>query len=76
MPPVVLEKTLDEAIKQGEIEGLCWDPGNRRPDGLMNRGARIVLGMGQGYPGYDKGNQRSLPLHSMEPRTAPSPQRR
>lgn len=53
--PVVLEKTLDEAIKQGEIEGLCKDPTNGDLLVLMNRGARIVLGMQKGfYPGYDK----------------------
>lgn len=52
---VVLEKTLDEAIKQGEIEGLCVDPVTGDLLVLMNRGARIVLGMGKGfYPGYDK----------------------
>lgn len=53
--PVILEKTLDEAIRQGEIEGLCVDPSNGDLLVLMNRGARIVLGMGKGfYPGYDK----------------------
>lgn len=53
--PVVLEKTLDEAIKQGEIEGLCIDPATGDLLVLQNRGARIVLGMPKGmYPGYDK----------------------
>lgn len=53
--PVVLEKTLDEAIKQGEIEGLCIDPVTGDLLVLQNRGARIVLGMPKGfYPGYDK----------------------
>lgn len=53
--PVVLEKTLDEAIKQGEIEGLCIDPSTGDLLVLQNRGARIVLGMPKGmYPGYDK----------------------
>ncbi len=53
--PVTLEKTLDEAIKQGEIEGLCIDPTNGDLLVLQNRGARIVLGMPKGmYPGYDK----------------------
>ena len=52
---VTLEKTLDEAIKQGEIEGLCIDPSNGDLLVLQNRGARIVLGMPKGfYPGYDK----------------------
>lgn len=53
--PVVLEKTLDEAIKQGEIEGLCIDPVTGDLLVLQNRGARIVLGMPKGfYPGYDR----------------------
>ncbi len=53
--PVVLEKTMDEAIKHGEIEGLGIDPTNGDLLVLMNRGARIVLGMPKGYyPGYDK----------------------
>lgn len=53
--PVTLEKTLDEAIKQGEIEGLCIDPVNGDLLVLQNRGARIVLGMPKGmYPGYEK----------------------
>lgn len=52
---VTLEKTLDEAIKQGEIEGLCIDPSNGDLLVLQNRGARIVLGMPKGmYPGYEK----------------------
>lgn len=52
---VKLEKTLDEAIKQGEIEGLCIDPVSGDLMVLMNRGARIVLGMPKGfYPGYEK----------------------
>lgn len=53
--PVVLEKTLDEAIKQGEIEGLCIDPVSGDLMVLMNRGVRIVLGdQKEPYPGYDK----------------------
>ncbi len=52
---VTLEKTLDEAIKQGEIEGLCIDPSTGDLLVLQNRGARIVLGMPKGfYPGYEK----------------------
>lgn len=52
---LVMEKTFDEAIKQGEIEGLCVDPATGDLLVHMNRGARIVLGMGKGfYPGYDK----------------------
>lgn len=50
---VILEKTFDEAIKQGEIEGLCVDPSTGDFLIHQNRGARIVLGMGKGmYPGY------------------------
>ncbi|MCR5813496.1 MAG: hypothetical protein K6G15_03240 [Desulfovibrio sp.] len=53
--PVVLEKKLDEAIKQGEIEGLCVDPSTGDMLVLMNRGAHIVLGMTKGfYPGYTR----------------------
>ncbi|MBQ4615388.1 MAG: hypothetical protein IJB29_01545, partial [Mailhella sp.] len=53
--PVILEKTLTEALKQGEIEGLCVDPATGDLLVHQNRGARIVLGMGKGmYPGYDK----------------------
>ncbi len=51
--PVILEKTFTEAIKQGEIEGLCVDPSTGDLLVHQNRGARIVLGMGKGmYPGY------------------------
>ena len=50
---VYMEKVFDEAIKQGEIEGLCVDPSTGDLLVHMNRGARIVLGMGKGfYPGY------------------------
>ena len=53
--PVVLEKTLDEAIKQGEIEGLCIDPSTGDLLVLMNRGQQIVLGMPKDlYPDYKK----------------------
>lgn len=69
--PVVLEKTLDEAIKQGEIEGLCVDPASGDLLVLMNRGARIVLGMGKGfYPGYDK-EVSEIYRYSMTPKGAP-----
>lgn len=65
--PVVLEKTFDEAIKQGEIEGLCVDPSSGDLLVHMNRGARIVLGMGKGfYPGYDK-EIHELYRYSMQP---------
>lgn len=50
---VCLEKTFDEVTKQGEIEGLSFDRGNRHFLLLYNRGARIVLGMPKGfYDGY------------------------
>jgi hypothetical protein len=52
---LVFEKKFDEAIKQGEIEGLCVDPTNGDLLVLMNRGAHIVLGMTKGfYPGYTR----------------------
>lgn len=52
---VVLEKTFDDVLKQGEIEGLCFDKDNKRFLLLYNRGSRIILGMPSGfYPGYDK----------------------
>ncbi len=50
---VYLEKCFDEAIRQGEIEGLCVDPSTGDLLVHMNRGAQIVLGMNKGlYPGY------------------------
>ena len=50
---VYLEKCFDEAIRQGEIEGLCVDPSTGDLLVHMNRGAQIVLGMTKGlYPGY------------------------
>ena len=51
---VISEKTLDDVIKQGEIEGLTFDKENRQFMVLYNRGARIILGMPSGfYDGYD-----------------------
>ena len=51
--PVILEKTFTEAIRQGEIEGLCVDPSTGDLLVHQNRGAQIVLGMTKGlYPGY------------------------
>ena len=47
-------KAFDDVIKQGEIEGLTFDRDNGTLLLLYNRGARIVLGMPQGfYEGYD-----------------------
>ena len=52
---VTLERTFDDVTLQGEIEGLSFDRKNGRLLLLYNRGARIVLGMPQGfYEGYDK----------------------
>ena len=50
---IVLEKTFDDVIKQGEIEGLNYDTKRNQFLLLYNRGARIVLGMPKGfYDGY------------------------
>ena len=52
---VTEEKILDDVTKQGEIEGLTFDKGNKQMLVLYNRGARIILGMPSGfYDGYDK----------------------
>ena len=52
---VTLERTLDDVILQGEIEGLTFD---RQAGQLLvsyNRGSQIVLGMVKGfYEGYDE----------------------
>lgn len=70
---VTLEKTLDEAIKQGEIEGLCIDPTNNDLLVLMNRGSQIVLGMVKGfYPGYTK-EISEVYRYSMTPKGGPRP---
>ena len=51
---VYLEKTFDDVIKQGEIEGLCFDRNNKQFLLLYNRGAIIINGMPKGfYDGYD-----------------------
>ena len=51
---VTLERTFDDVTKQGEIEGFSFDRVNDKLLLLYNRGARIVLGMPQGfYEGYD-----------------------
>ena len=52
---VSLEKTFDDVVRQGEIEGLSFDKENGRFLLLYNRGARIVAGMPTGfYEGYDE----------------------
>lgn len=50
---VILERTFDDVTLQGEIEGLSFDPERGTLLVCCNRGARIVLGMPQGfYEGY------------------------
>lgn len=52
---VTLEKTFDEVLRQGEIEGLSFDPEENRFLLLYNRGAHIILGMPKGfYDGYSE----------------------
>ena len=51
---VTEEKALDDVIKQGEIEGLCFTDDDRLLV-LYNRGAHIVRGMPVGfYDGYER----------------------
>ena len=50
---VIPEKTFDDVIKQGEIEGLTFDEEGSRFLVLYNRGAKIDAGMPKGfYEGY------------------------
>ena len=52
---VTLEKTFDDVTRQGEIEGLTFDPANNQFLLLYNRGARIIRGMPTGfYDGYEE----------------------
>ena len=52
---VSLEKTFDDVIKQGEIEGLSFDEDRGQLLLLYNRGAKIVAGMPVGfYEGYSE----------------------
>ena len=52
---VTEEKTLDDVIKQGEIEGLAFAHDPARLLVLYNRGAHIVQGMPLDfYDGYDR----------------------
>lgn len=52
---VVLERTFDDVIFQGEIEGLAINPKTNQFLLLYNRGSQIVLGMVKGfYPGYTR----------------------
>lgn len=52
---VSLEKTFDDVIRQGEIEGLSFSEGSGQLLLLYNRGARIIAGMPSGfYEGYDE----------------------
>ena len=53
--PVLIERTLDDVILQGEIEGLSFDKAKGQLLVSYNRGAQIVLGMPKGfYEGYSK----------------------
>ena len=48
------EKTLDDVIRQGEIEGISFDKDKNQMLVSYNRGAIIVKGMPKGfYDGYD-----------------------
>ena len=50
---VTLEKTFDDVIRQGEIEGLTFRKDTGQFLLLYNRGARIIAGMPRGfYEGY------------------------
>ena len=50
---VVLERAFDDVTRQGEIEGLTFDPEKRQFLLLYNRGAKIIAGMPSGfYEGY------------------------
>ena len=52
---VVMEKTFDDVIFEGEIEGLTVNPQTKQMLVHFNRGSQIVLGMVKGfYPGYDR----------------------
>ena len=52
---VTAEKSFDDVIKQGEIEGLTFDEENGQLLLLYNRGARIIAGMPSGfYEGYSE----------------------
>jgi len=52
---VSLEKTFDDVIKQGEIEGLTFDKDRGQFLLLYNRGAKIVAGMPMCfYEGYSE----------------------
>lgn len=70
---LVLEKKFTEALRQGEIEGLCVDPNNGDLLVHMNRGMQIVLGMTKGaYPGY-KGEIHEIYRYAMIPRDGSRP---
>ena len=50
---VIPERTFDDVVMQGEIEGLSFDKDRGQFLLLYNHGARIVLGMPKGfYEGY------------------------
>lgn len=48
-------RTMKDFVREGEIEGLTFDPESRELVVLSNRGSRIVKGMVHGfYDGYDR----------------------
>lgn len=52
---VQLEKIFGEVTREGEIEGLCFDPKTGELLVLFNRGTKVVEGYPVGmYPGYEK----------------------
>ena len=66
--PVLIERTLDDVILQGEIEGISFDKDNKKMFVSYNRGAQIVLGMPKGfYEGYNK-EIHEIFVYSMEKR--------
>ncbi len=53
--PVVLERTMDDVVLPGEIEGISFDTKKNQMLVNYNRGKRIVKGMDtEYYEGYDK----------------------
>ena len=52
--PVIMERALDDVIRQGEIEGISFDKEKKQMLISYNRGAIIIKGMPKGYyEGYD-----------------------
>ena len=64
---VTLERTLDDVTMAGEVEGISFDRKNQQMLVSHNRGARIVLGMPQGfYKGYEE-EVHEVYVYGMEP---------